>query len=70
MVDTPPFFASAGREELPLEDSTNDDLNDYIKGEVQRVSPTTFWGEDEAPTVWIGEGLLPRRNSQQGIHGS
>ena len=70
MVDAPPFFASAGPEELPLEDSTNDDLNDYIKGEVQRVSPTTFWGEDEAPTVWIGEGLLPSRNSQQGIHGS
>jgi hypothetical protein len=36
-----------------------DDLNDYNKGEVQRVSPTIFWGKDEAPTVFIGEGLLP-----------
>jgi hypothetical protein len=36
-----------------------DDLNDYNKGEVQRVSPTIFLGKDEAPTVWIGEGLLP-----------
>jgi hypothetical protein len=47
-----------------------DDLNDYNKGEVQRVSPTIFWGKDEAPTVWIGEGLLPEDIRSKAYTGS
>ena len=58
ILDAPPFFESAGREELA--DPTNRDTTGEgsVSNQEARGSPI-FWGDDQGPVVMVWDGMLP-----------
>ena len=58
IIDAPPFFESAGREEAA--DPTNRDIMEEGSGPFQAKSDTPiFWGDNHGPVVLVWDGMLP-----------
>jgi len=58
IIDAPPFFESAGREESA--DPTNRDNMEEGSGPHQAESDTPiFWGDNHGPVVMVWDGMLP-----------
>ena len=58
IIDAPPFFESAGREESA--DPTNRDNMDEGSGPHQvELDAPIFWGDNHGPVVMVWDGMLP-----------
>jgi len=58
ILDAPPFFGSAGREESA--DLTNRDTTGEgsVPNQEERGSPI-FWGDNQGPGIMVWDGMLP-----------
>ena len=58
IIDAPPFFESAGREESP-ELMTRDTTGEGSVPDPEERDPPIFWGDNQGPVVMVWDGMLP-----------
>jgi ribonuclease HI len=58
IIDAPPFFESAGREERePREKIDGEDEGSPPPRDSEATTTTVFWGDDEGPVVMVWDGM-------------
>ena len=58
IIDAPPFFESAGREERePREKIDGEDEGSPLPRDSEATTTTVFWGDDEGPVVMVWDGM-------------
>jgi hypothetical protein len=58
IIDAPPFFESAGREERePREKIDGEDEGSPPPRDSEETTTTVFWGDDEGPVVMVWDGM-------------
>ena len=63
IIDAPPFFESAGREEPADMRGLNVDQEELSPAGVKEDT-TIFWGEDRGPVVMVWDGMLSREQER------
>jgi hypothetical protein len=58
ILDAPPFFESAGREEAADLINKNTTGEGSVSNQEERGSPI-FWGDNQGPVVMVWDGMLP-----------
>jgi hypothetical protein len=58
ILDAPPFFESAGREEAADLINKNTTGEGSVPNQEERGSPI-FWGDNQGPVVMVWDGMLP-----------
>jgi hypothetical protein len=58
IIETPPFFESAGREESTDQMNRDTTGEGSVSNQEERDSPI-FWDDNQGPVVMVWDGMLP-----------